>query len=187
MAPTTTRKKRRVNPALRNRAEFDETLELLVRDILMQRDLQNRLDEQVTNIRVTFAPDLDDCAENIEDRMKLLQEYVEVHPEIIPADRKSAELTHAVIGFRTGMPALKTKRGWTWDTVLDAMREIPILKQFIRTKETPDKEAMIAKRDELVDVLPLVGLEVKQSETFYVEPRLTDQTDSVSTTETKAA
>lgn len=183
---TTTRKKRDVKPALRSRAEFETSVGLLASEIIIERETRNAMDAEITAIRDKYAASLGESTKIIEDMLKLCQEYADANPDLIPADRKSIELTHAVVGYRTGTPALKTLRGWTWDNVLQAMKDVPQLKRFIKLKEEPDKAGMIRDRDTLVDLFPIAGMRVEQTETFYVEPKLEDQTATVSVTETKS-
>lgn len=182
---TANRKKRDVKPALRSRAEFETSVGLLAHEIIIERETRNAMDAEISAIRDKYAPQLDESTKLIDDMLRLCQEYADANPDLIPADRKSIELTHAIVGYRTGQPSLKTLRGWTWDNVLHAMRDVPELKRFIKTKEEPDKAGMIRDRDQLVDLLPIVGCKIEQTETFYVEPKLEDQTSSVSVTETR--
>ena len=52
-----------------------------------------------------------------------------------------------------------------------------LLPNFIRNKPEVDKEAIIGQRDDLAEFLPKVGLKVMQEESFYVEPKLTEQVE----------
>ena len=74
-----------------------------------------------------------------------------------------------LLAYRTGTPALKPLRGWTWAKVLDKLRTHRGWKKFVRVSEEVDKEAILARRKSLSKVLELVGVRVEQAETFYVE------------------
>jgi phage host-nuclease inhibitor protein Gam len=92
-----------------------------------------------------------------------------------PADFHNAQtldLTHGRIGYRTGMPALKTLAGWTFDRVLERLKNLSWT-HFIRVKQEVDKQAIIAQREQLTeDDLRGLGVRVVQEETFFVEPKL---------------
>jgi len=81
------------------------------------------------------------------------------------------DLTHGIIGFRTGTPKLATRKGYTWGAILTLVKEF--LPSYIRTSEEVAKDRILADRDseDVAVLLPKVGIEVKQDETFYVEPK----------------
>lgn len=99
------------------------------------------------------------------------------------AKRKSLEMTHGVIGFRTGQPKCKTARGTTWADALELVKDR--LPNYIRTKEEVDKDRLLADRnlpcrrdDEpeeaarpLLHEMALCGILVVQEESFFVEPK----------------
>ena len=85
--------------------------------------------------------------------------------------RKSLETTHGTIGFRTGTPKLKTLKGFTWNAVVNMLKEF--LPGYVRTSEEANKEKLLADREseEVVALFPKVGITVVQDETFFVEPK----------------
>ena len=88
---------------------------------------------------------------------------------------KSIDMIHAVVGWRIGQPALKTLPGWTFDRVLEHLRNVPVLRCFIRTKEEVDKQGIIASREKLdEETLRGMGVRVVQEDRFFVEPKLTE-------------
>ena len=85
--------------------------------------------------------------------------------------KKSLEMTHGTIGFRTGTPKLKTLRGFTWASALQLVKEF--LPGFIRMTEEIAKDKLLADRDseEVASNMARCGIAVTQDETFYVEPK----------------
>lgn len=85
--------------------------------------------------------------------------------------KKSLEMVHGTIGFRTGTPKLKTLKGYTWASALQLVKEF--LPGFIRSTEEIAKDKLLADReDEKVAAnLERCGILVAQDETFYVEPK----------------
>lgn len=86
--------------------------------------------------------------------------------------KKSKSLTNGVVSFRTGTPKLKTLKGFTWKAVLQLIKNSVFKEDYIRVKESVDKEAII--RDGLAgqidaDAVETMGVEIIQEETFGYE------------------
>jgi phage host-nuclease inhibitor protein Gam len=81
------------------------------------------------------------------------------------------EMVHGTLGFRIGTPKLKTLKGFTWGAVTNLLKEF--LPDYLRTSEEPAKDKLLADRDveDVVLLLPKVGVFVDQDESFYVEPK----------------
>jgi len=138
-----------------------------------QRVLIARRDQHVLDVNERYATQLADLDNEITVLTQRLKDWAESNPDAFPKGRKSIDFAAGVLGFRTGTPKLKLlSRAWTWDKVLAAA--LSTFPNFIRSKPELDKEALIAQREELVDLLPLIGVKVDQDESFYVEPALTN-------------
>lgn len=85
--------------------------------------------------------------------------------------KKSLEMVHGTIGFRTGTPKLKTLKGFTWASALQLVKEF--LPGHIRTAEEIAKDKLLADRDDetVAANLQRCGIMVTQDETFFVEPK----------------
>jgi phage host-nuclease inhibitor protein Gam len=86
--------------------------------------------------------------------------------------RKSLDLLHSVIGFRTGTPRVTKDKMLTWDDVLDMVKEkFPSL---VRVKCELDKEAIISMREdkEFLNLQKACFVDVVQEETFFVEAKV---------------
>jgi phage host-nuclease inhibitor protein Gam len=124
-----------------------------------------------------IGPKLADRQSLIDEKTVLVQSWAESNPDEF-AKRKSIELTHGTIGFRTGTPKLVLlSRAWNWAKALVAVQKH--LPNFIRSAPEIDKEAIIAQRDELAEFLPTCGVKVAQGETFFLEPKIDDITTAI--------
>ena len=109
----------------------------------------------------------------------VLRSFATEHRDDLFSKKKSLEMAHGVIGFRTGTPKLKTLKGFTWAKALVLVKEY--LRGYIRTSEEVAKDKLLADRELVVTVdgkeVPMreemarCGIEVAQDETFYVEPK----------------
>ena len=100
-----------------------------------------------------------------------MQVFATEQREVLFSKRRSLETTHGVIGFRTGTPKLKTRRGFTWAAALELVREF--LPSYIRTSEEVAKDKLLADREneQLHPLMQKCGIDVVQEESFYVEPK----------------
>ncbi|MBR2266460.1 MAG: host-nuclease inhibitor Gam family protein, partial [Paludibacteraceae bacterium] len=121
-----------------------------------------------------------------------LQAYaVENKPELF-TKKKSLDMAHGTIGFRTGTPKLKTLKGFTWASALQlAKKFLPFT--YIRQTEEIAKDKLLADRDlkevavydtptgdprevTMREAMAACGIQVTQDETFYVEPKKEETT-----------
>lgn len=151
-------------PTLKTLAEVEHCVGEIAR-LTIERDAAlAEMDGRVQEIRKDYEQLLSDLGADIEAEMALAQQWAEASPSEFK-ERKSLMLTHGQIGFRTGTPKLKTLKGFTWDRVLERLRSV--MPEFIRRKEEPDKERLLADRATLD--LGSIGVQVVQEETFFVE------------------
>lgn len=160
-------------PAIRSREDADAALGDIALTSIRQIQLTAHMDAKIAQVRKLYETQLTELAATLEAKTEALREWAEANPALFEK-RKSIELTHGVLGFRTGTPKLALlSRKWNWSLVLAAVKHV--LPGFIRNTPEVDKEALIAQREhaQVRDALPLCGIKVVQDETFYVEPELT--------------
>lgn len=138
-----------------------------------QQQLTSKMDVEITAIREKYADKLTKLSEAKEKAMDMLQHFAQSKPELF-SKKKSLDMTHGVIGFRTGTPSLKTLKGFTWPSVTNLLEQF--LPDYVRTKSEPDKERLLADREipEIATQFTKCGIKVEQTETFFVEPKKED-------------
>ncbi len=136
-----------------------------------QQKITAEMDVAMTKIREKWQDELTKLAETKDNAFDILQAYAMENRDELFSKRKSLETTHGIIGFRTGTPTLKTRKGFTWASVLEMLKEF--LPNYVRTKEEPAKDKLLADREdeEVAALFPKVGIAVVQDETFFVEPK----------------
>lgn len=129
------------------------------------------MDQQFVAIREQHADRLAVLEEQKSKALEVMQIFATENREELFSKRKSMETAHGVIGFRTGTPKLKTKKGFTWATVLELLRKFG--RDYIRATEEIAKDKLLADRDsdECQQLMEDCGIMVAQDETFYVEPK----------------
>ena len=129
---------------------------------------------QCAKIREKQADRLSQLDAEREQAFDVLQAFAVENQAELFAKKKSLDMAHGTIGFRTGTPKLKTLKGFTWANVLQMAREF--LPGYVRTSEEVAKDKLLADRDEdgMFDKMAKCGITVAQDETFYVEPKKED-------------
>jgi len=147
--------------------------------------IKAEIELKCAQIRERFQDKLTALEAEKETAFDTLQSFATENQAALFAKKKSFDMTHGVIGFRTGTPKLKTLKGFTWASALNLVREF--LPQYIRKTEEVAKDKLLADRD--MELVPLqhaagddltepmsaamarCGIQVVQDETFYVEPK----------------
>lgn len=126
---------------------------------------------QCAKIREKHADELTRLSDEREQAFDTLQAYAVENQAELFTKKKSLDMAHGTIGFRTGTPKLKTLKGFTWASALNLVREF--LPSFIRTTEEIAKDKLLADRDAegMGEKMAQCGITVTQDETFYVEPK----------------
>jgi phage host-nuclease inhibitor protein Gam len=164
-----------------------DQMEVLVADIRHLKigllKLNAERESLIKQIDDRLGPKMSSLTELIEEKSAEIQLWAEANPRDFEK-RKSLELTHGTIGFRTGTPKLALlSRAWNW---AKALAEVQMrLPNFVRSSPEIDKEALIAQRhDQAIQItLPKCGLQVTQDEGFFIEPKI----DEVELTQKQAA
>ncbi len=138
--------------------------------------IQADMDVQFTKIREKYADELAGLNQTRTSSFEIMQVFATEHREDLFSKRRSMETTHGVIGFRTGNPKLKNRKGFTWASILELAKTF--LPDYVRTEFALAKDMILADRNEegMADVLTRCGVYVDQDETFYVEPKKEQET-----------
>lgn len=100
---------------------------------------------QCAKIREKYAVKLAECEEEKNKAFDVLQAYALENQEELFSKKKSVDMSHGVIGFRTGTPKLKPLRGFTWASALQLLKEF--LPGYVRQTEEIAKDKLLADRD----------------------------------------
>lgn len=137
---------------------------------------------QCAKIREKHADRLTVLAAERDQAFDTLHAYATENQAELFSKKKSLDMAHGTIGFRTGTPKLKTLKGFTWASALELVKRV--MPGYVRTSVELAKDKLLADRDASVVVqsgdevvVPMAeamagcGIQVVQDETFYVEPK----------------
>lgn len=147
--------------------QFNDAMQLYASADAKQNLILAKLDDEIAKIRRKYDDDLADLTKTKDEHFEIIEVYCAENPQLFEK-KKSFETLHGVVGFRTGTPKLKLKKGFTWPSVTNMLKEF--LPQYIRTTEEPAKDMILSAREEIEpQLLDKVGVMVVQDETFYVD------------------
>lgn len=135
--------------------------------------LETRVNEEINKVKSRYQEQITELQEALEEPAQVLQVFATEQKDSW-GKKKSLELLHCTIGFRTGMPKVCKEKKFTWDAVLELVKKSKSLnKLFVRTKEELDKEAILATKDEKVleQLKEQAYVYVDQEECFFVEAK----------------
>lgn len=129
------------------------------------------MDKEFVAIRERNAERLAELEAQKAESFEVMQVFATEQREVLFTKRRSMETTHGVIGFRTGNPKLKNRKGFTWAAVLELVKTF--MPNYVRLTEEIARDKMLADRDEegMVELFTKCGVYVDQDEAFYVEPK----------------
>jgi phage host-nuclease inhibitor protein Gam len=161
-------------PVIKSRDELESVVGEICQRTIKRDELKAQMDGYLKEVRERYETQFAYIDNRLEELTALARQWAEANPETFrPA--KSLVLTHGLIGWRTGMPRLKTMAGWNWDMVKEYCRVS--LPQYVRLKEEVNREQILADRELLGKTMSQLGVKVVQDETFFVEPTRTPATE----------
>lgn len=133
--------------------------------------VEAKMNEEINKIKSKYQDQVTDLTEDLEEPKEILETYATEQKDNW-GKKKSLELLHTTIGFRTGMPKLKPEKGWNWTSITEVLKEK--FSEYVRTVTEPNKEKLIADReaDGFEAICKKAHFTVVQDETFYVEPKV---------------
>lgn len=181
-----TRKKKVIITGV-SREAADEAFATYAKNDAQLQKINADIELQCAKYREKYADKIATLSEERDKAFDTLQAFATENQAELFSKKKSLDMAHGVIGFRTGTPKLKTLKGFTWASALElAKRFLPMT--YIRQTEEISKDRLLADRDlEMVAVydtatgdpreltmreaMATCGIQVVQDEAFYVEPK----------------
>jgi phage host-nuclease inhibitor protein Gam len=132
-----------------------------------------KMNNEINKVKEKYLDSITTLQENIKEPEAILEAFAYEQKESW-GKRKSIELLHAVIGFRTGQPKVTKDKKFTWDAVLELMKKSNLFSGFVRSKEEINKEAILAEKN--VAVLNQLKedcyISIDQDESFFITPKV---------------
>ena len=168
-----TRKKKVIITGV-SREAADEAFATYAKSDAQLQKINADIELQCAKIREKYADKLATLTNEREQAFDTLQAFATENQAELFAKKKSLDMAHGVIGFRTGTPKLKTLKGFTWASALQLVREF--LPDYVRQTWDIAKDKLLADRktDTMLENMAKCGIQVVKDEAFYVEPKKED-------------
>ena len=168
-----TRKKKVIITGV-SREAADEAFATYAKSDAQVQKINADIELQCAKIREKYADKLATLTEEKDKAFDTLQAFATENQAELFSKKKSLDMAHGTIGFRTGTPKLKTLKGFTWASALELVKEF--LPDYVRQTWDIAKDKLLADRDaeQMADSMAKCGIQVVQDEAFYVEPKKED-------------
>jgi phage host-nuclease inhibitor protein Gam len=154
---------------IKSREELESVFGEYSAKVLERDRLTVEMEMKIAEIRSGYEAPIAACVEVGDGLFDDMQAWAALHPEEFAA-RRSIDLLHGRLGFRTGNPAVRQAPG------VKAEHSLELLKasapQWTRTKSEIDKEQILCDLASGADVetaLRPFGLRIDKAETFYCD------------------
>jgi phage host-nuclease inhibitor protein Gam len=161
----------------RKKVHVNVSLDTAQEAMALFSDASNSLSkiEAEMNLKMNAIRDL------YQDKITVLETKKEEQVEVLEAyayeqqdnwgKKKSYELLHGTLGFRTGTPKVKFEKGFNGKSVTAILQEQ--FPQYVRTVTEMDKEQLIADREEsfFANIAKKAHISIVQEETFFVQSK----------------
>lgn len=174
------------------REAADEAFATYAKSDAQLQKINADIELQCAKYREKYAEKIASLSEEREQAFDTLQAFATENQAELFTKKKSLDMAHGTIGFRTGTPKLKTLKGFTWASALElAKRFLPMT--YIRQTVEIAKDRLLADRDlkevavydtptgdlrtaTMIEAMAVCGIQVVQDEAFYVEPKKEETT-----------
>ena len=161
--------KKSVAAVLETRADAESALGHLAELSYCRDMLIAELDLKLKSVREEYEGKIDPLTVTIESEFDALNVWADGHPNEFTT-RKSIDMIHGTIGYRTSPPKLKLLRGWTWERVAAAVQQV--IPKYMRIKVEVNKDALLEDRDTFsAEQMADIGVSVVSDESFFVNPK----------------
>ena len=141
--------------------------------------IEARMNEEINRIKEKYQDDISGIKADMEEPFETLEVFAREQQDAW-GKKKSMELLHCTIGFRTGTPKVVKDKKFTWDAVLELMKKNPAFSPFIRVSEEINKEMILAEANEdtLARLKKECYVEIDQDEKFFVNVKKEEVVDA---------
>lgn len=150
--------------------DIETIVRYIVSDVNTVTGHTTRLNKLIERLKARYALKQQPHKDTIKANMKLARKWAKAHPERF-IDKKSIELLHGIMGFRTSPHKCELLDGHTWESVLEKLQLSELGNEYIRKTPEVDKEKLIADRENIAEFICRIGVEITQDEKFFVEAK----------------
>lgn len=164
-----TRTTRRRATTITGREDLENVLGQYATAVIDGDALKAEMERKIAEIRADYEGRAAEIGRRQEDLFADIEAYVLGNPQEIPEGRKSLELLHGTVGFRTGNPTVRLPRGVDEAELCEELK-CSGFPEYVRTRDEVNREAVLAADDAVRESLAAHGVKVTQTkDRFFVE------------------
>lgn len=156
-------------PLLKTPEQIEACVGEIARITATLKGVEAELETNIVQIRAQYEERVSELTADLKIELAMAERWAMEH-KADWGERKSVELLHGTLGFRTGMPRMKFARGVTEEVVIDRLFDFGLL-SYIREKRELNRDTIIADREKLNGTMEKLGVFIEQSDRFFVEPK----------------
>jgi phage host-nuclease inhibitor protein Gam len=175
------KKVKAVETTVRTREDLEGVFGEYAAQVIEMDRLTAQMELEIAAVRQRYEAALAACKEVGDALFADLNAYAVLNPGLF-GERRSVELLHGTMGFRTCPPKVLQVPGVKAEHTLAALAAKNLAAELVRVKRELDKDAVLARvaaaRERGPEAqaaaeaeLAAVGLRVERSEVFYCEPK----------------
>lgn len=151
-----------------SKEELGEVMKCFAEASSMIKELEAQEELRLLEVRKMYEDRARVLLEQKQNALEKLEAFGIHNKEEFFGKKRSMDLNHGIIGFRTGTPKVSKPRSITWNKVIETLHEND--SEFLRTRLEVDKDKIIASREDqaVMEELEQIGVSVIQEETFFV-------------------
>ncbi len=150
--------------------QAQDASELFAQNTTKLDKIQAKMNDEINKIKSKYQDDITELQDGLVEPQKILHVFADEQKESW-GKKKSIELLHTVIGFRTGTPKVTKSKGFSWEGITELA--VQLFPDLVRTKAELDKDSIIAlsKEDGFNEIKKGLFIDVVQEESFFVEAK----------------
>lgn len=172
---------------LETRAEFNAAVDAAANYATMIAYIEARRDKAIVRLQQKFGEKIAPLAVQRDAQVQLAETYADAHrKELLPKDRKSADIPTATFGWREGNRTVQVLQKLKADAVVAKLKEVG-LASYVRTTEEIAKDKILAdcRNGKTIPLAPKTeggrrrhvataraSLRITQGETFFIQPKV---------------
>jgi phage host-nuclease inhibitor protein Gam len=150
--------------------EAQQASELFAQSSTKLSKLEAKMNDEINRVKSKYQDEITDLQESLKEPQEVLSVFATEQQDSW-GKRKSYELLHCMVGFRTGTPKVTKAKGFSWEAITELA--VKLFPDLVRSKSELDKESIIAlsKEDGFDQYRKGLFIDVVQEESFYVEAK----------------
>jgi phage host-nuclease inhibitor protein Gam len=132
--------------------------------------LEAKMNEEIDQVKSKYMDNITEQKNQMNEPVEVLEVFAKEQQESW-GKKKSLELLHCIIGFRTGTPKVSKDAKFTWPAITELLKKkSAMFSEFLREISEVNKEAVLSCKDEvkLAMLKEECYISIDQGESFYV-------------------